>query len=83
MASFIDRIPTQVPGLDKFSTINDKILDPALGILKTAKEYARTMRSEKKENPTNKVVLDTISRRETSTNNPIDHEFTDSGRAER
>jgi hypothetical protein len=83
MASFTDRIPTQVPGLDKFSTINEKLLDPALGIIKTTKRYAETMRSEKKEQNTNKVVLATISRRDTSTNNPIDHEFTDSGSTQR
>ena len=79
-------IPTDIPLLQQLSAVNDKILKPGLSVAQTAKGYVETMKKDKHQNQTHTIVIDTLSRRETNKSDrsdPIDHEYTDGGRAER
>lgn len=85
MACF-DLIPANIPGLSYLVVVNDKVLKPGLSVAQTAKGYVNTMRKDKTLNQTHTIVIDTLSRRETSKSDhsdPIDHEYTDSGKAQR
>ena len=84
--AYFDSIPTTIPGLSHLAVVNDKVLKPGLSVAQTAKGYVKTMKKDKTPNQTHTIVIDTISRRETSKSDqsdPIDHEYTDSGKAQR
>ena len=84
--AFIDSIPTNIQGLSRLAAVNDKVLKPGLSVAQTAKGYVNTMRKDKTQNQTHTIVIDTLSRRETSASDrsdPIDHEYTDTGKEQR
>ncbi len=84
--AFFDQIPTNIPGLGHLTAVNDKVLKPGLSVAQTAKGYVNTMRKDKTQNQTHTIVIGSLSRKETSNSDrsdPIDHVYTDSGKAQR
>ena len=71
--SFFNSIPTTVPGLSQLAAVNDKVLKPGLSVAQTAKGYMTTMRKDKKNNnQTHTIVIDRLSRRDTSKSDQSD-----------